>query len=132
MKHNNDFRHDLEVGQEGEKVIAEILSEDTIEVKSEQDKNDKNWTNTNNMFIEISSRGEVSGLAKTKAKWWIHNFYQGKRLCFSKIILVEDLKRIAKKVHQEQPKRKVRGGDSDTSWGILVPIKEIDNSKNYV
>ena len=90
MKYNNDFRHDLKVGQQGEQVIAQILSDDTIEVKSEQDKNNKNWTNTNNMFVEISSRGKPSGLSTTEAKWWIHNFYKGERLCFSKIILVKN------------------------------------------
>ena len=132
MEYNNDFRHDLKVGQQGEQVIAQILSDDTIEVKSEQDKNDKNWTNTNNMFVEISSRNKSSGLSTTEAKWWIHNFYKGERLCFSKIILVKDLRRIAKKVHEEQSWRKVKGGDSNTSFGILVPIKEIDNPKNYV
>ena len=84
------------------------------------------------MFVEISSRGKPSGLSTTEAKWWIHNFYKGERLCFSKIILVKDLRKITKKVHEEKLGRKVRGGDSNTSWGILVPIKEIDNPKNYV
>ena len=33
MKHNGDFRHDLEVGQVKEKELADIFEGSTIEVK---------------------------------------------------------------------------------------------------
>jgi len=33
MKHNNDFQHDLEVGQVKEKELADLLENKTIEVK---------------------------------------------------------------------------------------------------
>ena len=65
MKYNNDFRHDLEVGQLGEKLLADILENRTIEVKK-----DLKAMQTGNVFIEYSSRGKRSGLSTSQADWW--------------------------------------------------------------
>ena len=47
MKHNADFRYDLKWGQIGENTVAEIVSGDKTEVKSERDI----WTKTGNHFV---------------------------------------------------------------------------------
>ncbi len=117
MKYNNDFRHDLEFGQMGEQTVAEIVAGDTTEVKSERDI----WANTGNHFVETESRGKPSGICTTQAKYWTVNFYRNGVFCFNITLEVKDLKRIV----LEHKHNKVKGGDSDTSRGVLVPIKEL-------
>ena len=68
MKHNNDFKYDLEVGKEGEDIIANMLEGDKVEVKSEQTKIDKNWAISGNCYVEYESRDKKSGLSHTKSK----------------------------------------------------------------
>ena len=65
MKYNNDFRHDLELGQVGEKALGEIFSNKKIEVKT-----DLKAHQTGNVFVEYSSRGKKSGIATTEADYW--------------------------------------------------------------
>ena len=117
MKFNSDFRYDLEVGKTGEKVVAEILEGDTTEVKSEIDK----WKETRNVFIEFKSRGKLSGIATTESKWWSTNFYYKDKLKYNITILTDDLKKM---VLVKDKYRIVRGGDSNTSKGFLVPIED--------
>ena len=58
MKHNADFRYDLEWGQIGENTVADIVAGDKTEVKSERDI----WLKTGNHFVETESRGKPSGI----------------------------------------------------------------------
>jgi hypothetical protein len=117
MKYNSDFRHDLEFGQLGEKTVADIVAGDKTEVKSERDM----WTKTGNHFVEIQSRGKESGICTTEAKYWSVNFYKSGKFRFNITLEVEEMKKIVLK-HKSN---KVKGGDNDTSYGILVPIKEL-------
>ena len=64
MKHNSDFKHDLEWGQMGENVVADIVAGDKTEVKSERNI----WKRTRNHYVEFQSRGKPSGIATTEAK----------------------------------------------------------------
>ena len=76
--YNNNFTHDLEFGQMGEKSVARILElEHTkCEVKTERGDyaNLNSWVNTGNVAIEIECNDKPSGLKHTKAHYWIHNF----------------------------------------------------------
>ena len=72
MKYNSDFTHDLEFGQMGEQTVADIVTGDKTEVKSERDI----WVKTGNHFVETESRGKPSGICTTHAKYWSVNFYK--------------------------------------------------------
>ena len=123
MKHNSDFRYDLEVGKSGEKIIGEILKGDNVEVKSEIDK----WIKSGNHFCEYKSRGKDSGINTTESKYWTINLYKGKQFCFAISLETGRLKKILEK----NKYRSVPGGDNNTSWGWLVPIKDLIDVANY-
>ena len=105
MKYCSNFRHDLELGQVAEKEIGKLLSEKKIEIKK-----DMLAKKTGNVFVEYMSRGKVSGVD---------------RYCFvveSLIIFLplEELKALIEPF--KKTKRDVRGGDNNTSRGILLPL----------
>lgn len=114
MKYNNDFRHDLEVGQLGEKLLADILENRTIEVKK-----DLKAMQTGNVFIEYSSRGKRSGLSTSEADYWALIVSEE----VIKLVKTDYLKELCRPYIET--KRDVLGGDNDTSKGILLPISEI-------
>lgn len=116
MQHNNDFKHDLKLGQKGENLLASILEAkgDTVEVKT-----DLQAMKTGNLFIEYESRGKKSGIAKTQAIWY--SFVLSNTIILT--ISTEKLKTICREYHQTD--RDILGGDSNTSKGILLPIKKI-------
>ena len=118
MEHNSDFSHDLVVGKLGERVVDKMYEGDRVEVKSEQDQ----WKNTGNVFVEFWCRGGVSGIAKTKSKWWITNFYYKGEFQFNIAIQTDKLRKM---VMEEGKYITVRGGDSNTSKGFLVPIEDL-------
>ena len=113
MEYCSDFRYDLEVGQVAEAGLADTFENKKIEVKR-----DLKAKETGNIFIEYESRGKPSGLATTQS-----DFY-----CF----VVEDLhimlptsqlKDIARSYIGTG--RDVRGGDNNTSKGILLRLKDL-------
>jgi len=125
MKYNSDFRYDLDFGQVGESVVAELLDNSKVEVKSERAESweeEKKWVTTGNHFVEYESRKKPSGIQTTEAKYWFVNFYVGDEMMFGKYISVDRL--IIKIKNLEC--RKVKGGDNNTSMGFLFPIKEFD------
>ena len=114
MKFNSDFRHDLEVGQLGEKLLADVLDNKRLEVKK-----DLKAMKTGNVFIEYSSRGKRSGISTSEAEWWALIVSED----VIKLIKTERLKELCRPYLKT--KRDVRGGDSDTSRGVLLPVSEI-------
>lgn len=127
MQHNNDFKYDLKIGQEGESIIARLLTDATVEVKTD-------WiaARTGNVFIEYESRGKLSGLATTQAKFWAYIILKEgtPRETFSVddiqdilFFKVEKIKDVCRNWLKTNPPK--RGGDSNTSLGCLVPIKDL-------
>ena len=123
MKHNSNFKYDLEWGKQGETVVAEIQQGEKTEVKSEKDK----WIKTGNHYCEYQSRGKESGIAKTQAEWWTINFYSKDKFCFNITLKTKDLKNIIK----NNTFKKIPGGDNNTSWGHLIPINKLIDYNNY-
>jgi|TARA_R110000744_G_scaffold298475_2_gene408130 hypothetical protein len=131
MDYNADFRYDLKVGQDGEKLLAEMLGGtkgDTIEVKSEIDR----WVETGNHFVETWSRGKRSGLSTTQAKYWAVNFYKDDEFQHNIILPVDKLKKIIKLYRDTDTIRKKQGGDNNTSEGWLVPINLLIQARNEI
>lgn len=120
MKHNNNFEYDLEFGQEGEGIIADMFENKKIEVKRD------NWVGrTGNIAIEYKSRGKPSGIATTQADYWIIMFSKEYEDKFMFIIEIQRLKEVTKKYFNKGSIKKM--GDSNTSSAVLIPIKEINN-----
>tara|TARA_R110000803_G_scaffold153992_2_gene218809 strand:+ start:256 stop:612 length:357 start_codon:yes stop_codon:yes gene_type:complete len=116
MKHNNDFRYDLKVGQVAESILANLLQTKTIEVKR-----DLRALDTGNVFVEYESRNKASGIAKSEADYYCY-FISDTRMF---LITTEDLKALCRKYIGTY--RDKLGGDSNTSKGILLPIIDLIN-----
>ena len=95
MKLNNTskFDIDLKYGQVREKRVAELLSNDKVEIKTERSW----WRKTGNIAIEYEYRGKPSGVDKTDAKWWFHILEQKKKEYCMLVFRVTTLKKIVKK-----------------------------------
>lgn len=110
MKYCSNFRHDLELGQVAEKEIGALLSEKKIEIKK-----DMLAKKTGNVFVEYMSRGKVSGVDRSEADYY----------CFvvESLIIFLPLLELKKLIEPfKGTKRDVRGGDNNTSRGILLPL----------
>lgn len=114
MKFNSDFAFDLKMGQDEEIWLADLLRGKTVEVKR-----DYIASRTGNLFVEFSSRGKASGLATTRADFWAF-ILDGERVV---IVPTKYLQQVARKAYSEG--RTVRGGDNNTSEGVLVRLEEL-------
>jgi hypothetical protein len=113
MQYNNDFRHDLKVGMTKEKELGEIFAGKTIEIKY-----DIQAPQTGNVFVEYASRGKLSGISTSEAEYYC--FCLGDTF---HLIKTEQLKKVCRKYINTN--RDILGGDSNTSKGVLLPIKEL-------
>ena len=92
MTSKSDWDLDFKFGVEGENLVANLLSVDTVEVKR-----DKRWKDTGNLYIETdcwynrSNTWAESGLSVSKASHWA--FVLEDLVLFVKI---EDLKAVVK------------------------------------
>lgn len=111
MKYNNDFRYDLLVGQQAENFLGKLLEGKKLEVKL-----DKRAHVSGFVFVEFESRGKPSGLATTQADYWCY-IIEGRGAVIISTERMKDVARDALKVRGE-----IRGGDSNTSRGVLVEI----------
>tara|TARA_R110000751_G_scaffold111860_2_gene210529 strand:- start:1620 stop:1976 length:357 start_codon:yes stop_codon:yes gene_type:complete len=114
MEYSNDFRYDLKLGQIKEKELGDILNNKSIEVKT-----DLKAAETGSVFVEYESRGKPSGISKTEADYY----------CF---VVSEDSFILIKTKKLKEKCRKLlntnldlRGGDSNTSKGILLPLLQL-------
>ncbi len=114
MNYNSDFKYDLKLGQLGEKHLGKILNGTKIEVKT-----DYIAGHTGNIFVEYNSRGKDSGIITTQSEWYAYI------LSNHKIILIstKELKDLCRK--HLGTNRDVKGGDNNTSQGILLPLKDL-------
>ena len=113
MKYCSNFKYDLEVGQAAEKEIGEMLSKKKIEIKK-----DMLAKKTGNVFVEYNSRGKSSGIANSQSDYYCFAFGDSLHL-----LPTEKLKEKCRRYIGTL--RDVRGGDSNTSHGILLPIDEL-------
>jgi hypothetical protein len=116
MKHSSSFYYDLDFGEKAEDWVKELFSDGTkIEVKF-----DRMAHLTGNLFVEVYSRGKASGISTTKANYWIFRIQEKS---YALIVNTEKLKELCRIVHQTDGL--IRGGDNNTSYGVLIPIKLI-------
>ena len=120
---DNKFDIDLKFGQVYEEVLAKILTDKTIEVKSERNK----WLNTGNIAIEYMSRGKLSGIATTKADWWAQILVENTKIKGIIMFPVDELKARVKTMKLKGDAWETDGGDDDSSKLVLLPLKELFN-----
>lgn len=111
------FDLDLLHGKAREDAFAHILTRATFEVKS-----DAKARNTGNIFVEFRQHGRPSGIATTKADWWVIEVNDDVWL----VLPTERLKDAARLAWKQ--KRCARGGDFDAYEGALVPIHWLTQS----
>ena len=122
---NNDskFDIDLKFGQVYEEVLSKVLTDKTIEVKSERDK----WLSTGNIAIEYMSRGKLSGIATTKADWWAQILVDGTKIKGILMFPIDELKTRMKTMKLKGHAWETNGGDDDSSKLVLLPLKDLFN-----
>lgn len=111
MEYNNDFRYDLLVGQSAENFLGKLLEGKKLEVKL-----DKLAHKTGRVFVEFESRGKPSVLATSQADYWCY-IIEGRGAI---IVSIERMKEVSRGALQERGE--IRGGDSNTSRGVLVDV----------
>ena len=117
MEYNSDFKYDLKEGiLKGETKFHKMLSESKIEVKF-----DRMTRKTGNVYIEFESRGKPSGIRTTEADYWV--YFTHDEECF--VLSVDRLNQKLLNLKQLGKARVVLGGDSNTSKGFLVKLKDL-------
>ena len=115
------FDIDLEYGQVREQLVADMLQNKKIEVKSERDM----WQRTGNIAIEYQSYGKPSGIDATESDYWFHNLCIGDETFCT---LVFDTKSLKKIINNLDYKRSVSGGDNNASRMYLLNIQKLFSS----
>ena len=115
------FDLDLQYGQVREQMVADMLQDGKIVVKSERGM----WMRTGNIAIEFESYGKPSGIAATEADYWFHNLCVGEEVFATLVFKTDNLKRIIKDLDYVKV---VNGGDNYASKMYLVSLQKLFSS----
>ena len=115
------FDIDLEYGKVREQLVADMLQDKKIEVKSERDM----WQRTGNIAIEYESYGKPSGINATESDYWFHNLCIGDDVFATVVFKTKNLKKI---INNLDYKRSVAGGDHNASKMYLLNLKKLFSS----
>ena len=113
MIYNNNFKYDLKVSQVKEEALGEIFNSAKIELKY-----DLKAHQTGNVYVEYISRGKPSGISTSEADYYC--------FCIKNTFHLIESKELKEKCRKYLgTSRDKKGGDSNTSMGILLPIDEL-------
>ena len=112
------FDLDLAYGKVRENMVADMLQDKKIEVKSERDM----WARTGNIAIEYQCYVKPSGIKATEADYWFHNLCIGDDTFATLVFNVDALKRI---IDNLDFKKSVSGGDNNASRMYLLNIQKL-------
>ena len=115
------FDIDLQYGKVKEKIIADMLQDKKIEVKSERGM----WLKTGNIAIEFESYGKPSGITATQADYWFHNLCVDDDVFCTLVFKVDNLKKL---IDNLDYKKSVSGGDHNASKMYLLNIQKLFSS----
>jgi|TARA_R100000482_G_scaffold49569_1_gene17593 5'-deoxynucleotidase YfbR-like HD superfamily hydrolase len=125
MKPNKEDRKkfdiDLEYGEVREQMVADMLQNKKIEVKSERDV----WQRTGNIAIEYECYGKPSGINATESDYWFHNLCLGDDT-FATIVF--DTKNLRKIIDNLDYKKSVSGGDNNAAKMYLLNLQKLFSS----
>ena len=114
MEYCSNFEYALKLGQIKEKALADVFNNKTIEVKTELQANE-----TGRVYNESESRGKPSGISKSKADYYCFVISEKSFI----IIETAKLKNKCRKYLNTHLDKK--GGDNNTSKGILLPLMDL-------
>ena len=117
-KDRKKFDIDLEYGKVREQMVADMLQDKKIEVKSERDV----WQKTGNIAIEYECYGKPSGISATESDYWFHNLCIGDETFATIVFDTNSLKRIIANLDK---KRSVSGGDNNASRMYLLNLQKL-------
>ena len=118
MNFNNDFKFDLEFGQlDGETWFHGLVTGKKVEVKS-----DRRTAETGNVYIEYWSRGKLSGISTSHADYYVYKVAEDQAILISTSQLKQKVKQL---VEQGKARMNVKGGDNNTSLGILCKLNDL-------
>ena len=115
------FDLDLKYGQVREKIVANMLQDKKIEVKSERGM----WLQTGNIAIEYESYGKPSGINATDSDYWFHNLCVGDEVFGTLVFETKMLKKIINASINANKVRSVSGGDHNASKMYLMNIQNL-------
>lgn len=115
------FDLDLEYGQVREKMVADMLQDKKIEVKSERGM----WMKTGNIAIEFESYGKPSGINATESDYWFHNLCVEDEVFATLVFKTENLRKI---ISQLDYVKTVKGGDNWASKMYLLNLQKLFSS----
>ena len=115
------FDLDLQYGQVREKIVADMLQDKKIEVKSERGM----WLQTGNIAIEYECYGKPSGINATNSDYWFHNLCVGDDVFATLLFETKVLKKIINASINANQVRSVSGGDHNASKMYLINIQNI-------
>lgn len=123
MKHNSDFRFDLDIGVEAEGEFGAIINDKKVEVKY-----DRKAHQTGNVYIEYMYKGAPSGISHTESDVYCYKLHDTFMILNTEV-LKGKMKRWRQKCEAEgrlpQDTWQVKGGDSNKSVGMLIPIEQL-------
>lgn len=115
------FDIDLEYGKVREQLVADMLQDKKIEVKSERDV----WQKTGNIAIEYECYGKPSGINATESDYWFHNLCIGEDVFATLVFDTNSLRRI---IDNLDTKKSVSGGDNNASRMYLLNLQKLFSS----
>lgn len=118
VKDRKKFDLDLQYGKVREKLVADMLQDKKIEVKSERGL----WQKSGNIAIEYQSYGKPSGIEATESDYWFHNLCVGKETFCTLVFDTNSLKKIIKNLDS---KKSVSGGDNNASRMYLLNLQKL-------
>ncbi len=123
---NNKFDVQLRLSQEREQELARIFTGAKIERFSTLELKTENyqWEQTGNLCVEYRQGNQPSGLAVTKAEFWVHELQRGNDTLVYLMFPVKRLKDLAR-VAYSQGRYHTKGGDSGQMCNILIPLSDI-------
>jgi hypothetical protein len=121
VENRKKFDIDLEYGKVREQIVADMLQDKKIEVKSERDV----WQKTGNIAIEYECYGKPSGINATESDYWFHNLCIGEDIFATIVFDTNSLKRI---INNLDYKRSVSGGDNNASRMYLLNLQKLFSS----
>ena len=115
------FDIDLNYGKVREQLVADMLQNKKIEVKSERDI----WQKTGNIAVEYESYGKESGIKATESDYWFHNLCMGDEVYATLVFRTDVLRRIIDSLDYT---KSVNGGDHNASRMYLLNIQKLFSS----
>ena len=114
------FDFSLTLGEAHQNSLAKLMMEGRCARITVECKADLIARRTARVFVEMRQQGRPSGLAISKADYYLFEIEDETGI----FMPTRRLKRICNRVYEAYPKRRVKGGDNDNE-GLLVYLTEL-------